>query len=173
MPKNIEIKARVSDFQRLKELAERLSDVPCQLLIQEDTFFETSTGRLKLRVFDSEHGELIYYARDDSSGAKTSTYLISKTSEPQTLKAILTLALQTRGVVRKRRRLYLVGQTRIHLDEVENLGHFVELEFVMREGQSVDEGQAVIQDLMTRLGIAEADLVAVAYIDLLRGQDLQ
>src|ERR1044072_5631044 len=109
MPKNIEIKARVHDFSQLKKLAEQISESPGQLLIQEDLFFATSTGRLKLRGFDSTQCELIYYARNDSSAAKESTYQILKTNEPETLKAILTSALQIRGVVRKRRWLYVVG----------------------------------------------------------------
>lgn len=173
MAKNIEIKARIKNLVLLKQLTEELSDTPCQLLIQEDIFFESPTGRLKLRVFDSGRGELIYYARDDLSQAKESTYLISKTDEPETLKAILSTILTVRGRVRKRRHLYLAGQTRIHLDEVENLGHFVELEFVLRDDQTAADGQQVIRDLMNRLNIKEEDLIAGAYLDLLSEADLQ
>ncbi len=72
-----------------------------------------------------------------------------------------------RGVVRKERLLYMVGQTRVHLDSVEGLGHFVELEVVLRPGQSDDEGQAIARDLMARLGIREADLLETAYMDML------
>ncbi len=167
MPKNIEIKARVHDFSKLQQLAEQISDVPCEVLVQEDTFFETPTGRLKLRAFTSGRGELIYYRRDDSTQAKESAYLISKTDEPETLKAILATVLKVRGRVRKHRQLYFAGQTRIHLDTVENLGQFVELEWVMREDQSVRDGLQMIQHLMYRLGINEEDLIAAAYIDLL------
>jgi predicted adenylyl cyclase CyaB len=173
MPKNIEIKAQVNDFFRLKKLAEQVSDTPCQLLIQEDTFFETSTGRLKLRVFDSECGELIYYARENSTQAKESTYLISKSNEPEKLKAILAMVLKVSGVVRKQRQLYLVGQTRIHLDRVDKLGDFVELEYVLREDQTAFDGQHEIQVLMEQLRIKEEDLIAKAYIDLLREANLQ
>jgi predicted adenylyl cyclase CyaB len=75
-----------------------------------------------------------------------------------------------RGVVRKRRYLYLVGQTRVHLDEVEGLGEFMELEVVLRPEQSDAEGQAIARDLMTRLGIREEDLLEGAYMDLLEGK---
>jgi predicted adenylyl cyclase CyaB len=77
------------------------------------------------------------------------------------------LAYGIRGVVKKNRYLYMVGQTRIHLDEVEGLGHFMELEVVMREGQSDAEGQAIAEDLMRRLGIREDALIEGAYMDLL------
>ncbi|MEW6126218.1 MAG: class IV adenylate cyclase [Acidobacteriota bacterium] len=173
MPKNIEIKARVNDFAALKNLAEQISDTPVELLIQEDTFFETAQGRLKLRVFDATRGELILYSRADTPTAKTSTYLIARTSEPETLKTILSTVLPVRGVVRKCRWLYLAGQTRIHLDEVENLGHFVELEFVMRDDQTMVEGERTTQALMEKLAINQEDLIAVAYIDLLSQPNLQ
>jgi predicted adenylyl cyclase CyaB len=143
------------------------------LLIQEDTFFEISTGRLKLRVFDSRRGELIYYSRADFRAAKESTYLISKTDEPETLKAILAIVAKVQGIIRKHRQLYLVGQTRIHLDTVENLGQFIELEFVLRDDQAATEGHKIIQDLMEQLGLKEEDLIAKAYIDLLREANLQ
>ncbi|HET9912673.1 MAG TPA: class IV adenylate cyclase, partial [Anaerolineales bacterium] len=77
------------------------------------------------------------------------------------------LAYGIRGFVRKTRYLYLVGQTRVHLDDVEGLGQFIELEVVMREGQSDAEGQVIAEDLMERLGVARSDLLEGAYMDLL------
>ena len=72
-----------------------------------------------------------------------------------------------RGVVRKTRYLYLAGQTRIHLDDVEGLGQFMELEVVLRPDQTDAEGQAIAEDLMARLGIRKEDLLEGAYMDLL------
>jgi len=69
--------------------------------------------------------------------------------------------------VRKRRWLYLVGYTRIHLDVVEGLGRFLELEVMLQPGQSEEEGAAMASDLLLRLGIAEQDLLPGAYMDLL------
>ena len=77
------------------------------------------------------------------------------------------MALGVRGVIRKTRYLYMVGQTRIHLDDVEGLGHFMELEVVMQEGQSDVEGQAIAEDLMHRLGFREDALIEGAYMDLI------
>jgi len=170
MPANIEIKARARDFADLRRRAEALSDTSVQVIPQEDTFFHTVRGRLKLRQLASDHGQLVYYERMDASGPKRSNYHIFETSDPKSLKTALSLALGVRGVVRKTRYLSLIGQTRIHLDEVEGLGEFMELEVVLRPEQSDAEGQAIARDLMTRLGIREEDLLEGAYMDLLEGK---
>ena len=169
MPTNIEIKAEVKDTKKLRALIEKLSEVPGTGISQEDTFFHTTRGRLKLRTLSPEHGELIYYERDDVSGPKRSNYLVYTTSDPNSLKATLSASLGIRGVVRKQRSLYQVGQTRIHLDEVEGLGTFLELEVVLNPGQSEEKGATIAAELMAQLGIPESDLLEVAYIDLLEG----
>jgi len=170
MPTNTEIKARVHDLPALRQRAEELSDTPVQIIPQEDTFFNTPHGRLKLRQLTPQHGQLVYYERPDTAGPKQSKYLIAETTDPAALKATLSAALGVRGVVRKKRHLYLVGQTRIHLDEVEGLGQFMELEVVMRSGQSDADGQAIAKDLMEKLGITESDLLEEAYMDLLENR---
>jgi len=166
MPANIEIKARIADLARIRTAAEQITETPVEVLQQEDTFFEVPRGRLKLRQFTSAHGQLIYYQRDDRKGPKLSSYVISATDDPQTLRLALASALSVRGVVKKTRWLYRVGQTRIHLDEVEGLGHFLELEVVMGAEESREAGERIAGDLMKKLGINEPDLVSEAYIDL-------
>jgi predicted adenylyl cyclase CyaB len=167
MPANIEIKARVRDFAALQSRAEALSDTPVQVIPQEDTFFNVPKGRLKLRQLGPEHGQLVYYKRPDQDGPKRSDYLLAATAEPAALKTALTAALGVRGVVRKTRLLYLAGQTRIHLDDVEGLGQFMELEVVLTADQSDAEGQAIAEDLMRKLGVQDSDLLEGAYMDLL------
>jgi predicted adenylyl cyclase CyaB len=167
MPSNIEIKARVRNFPDLKRRAEALSDLPLQVIPQEDTFFVTPQGRLKLRVLGRDNAQLIYYTRADQNGPKRSDYHIFQTNDPENLKTTLTLAYGVRGVVRKTRYLYLIGQTRVHLDDVDGLGQFMELEVVMRPDQSDGNGQAIAEDLMKKLGIDESDLLEGAYMDLI------
>jgi predicted adenylyl cyclase CyaB len=167
MPTNIEIKARVRDMDELRKRAEGLSDTPVQIIPQEDTFFHTPKGRLKLRLLKPDLAQLVYYERPDQDGPKRSNYHIFETRDPAGLKTVLSLALGVRGVVRKTRYLYLAGQTRIHLDDVEGLGQFMELEVVLREGQTDAEGQSVAEELMARLGVLKGDLLEGAYMDLL------
>ena len=167
MPSNIEIKARVRDFARLRKRAEELSDTPVQVIQQEDTFFNTEKGRLKLRVLAPTRAQLIYYLRSDQEGPKRSDYHIFETRDPENLKRVLELAYGIRGVVKKTRYLYMIGQTRLHLDEVDGLGQFMELEVVMNAGQSDANGQAIAEGLMSNLGVEKADLLEGAYMDML------
>ena len=118
MPSNIEIKAYARDFDEIRRRAAALSNKPVEILPQEDTFFNTPQGRLKLRVLSMKSGQLIYYTRPDQEGPKRSDYHIALTTDPENLKRVLELAYGIRGVVKKTRYLYLAGQTRIHLDDV-------------------------------------------------------
>ena len=170
MPTNIEIKARAHDFKAIRSRAEELSDTPVEVIPQVDTFFSTSKGRLKLRELSPSRGQLIYYERPDQDGPKRSDYHIFETRDPVNLKTTLSLALGERGVVRKTRYLYLVGQTRVHLDDVEGLGQFMELEVVLSPQQSDEDGQAIAEDLMNKLGIEKGDLLENAYMDLMENK---
>jgi predicted adenylyl cyclase CyaB len=167
MPRNVEIKARVHDFEALRQRASDLADGPVEVVDQLDTFYITPRGRLKLRVFEPDRCELIQYTRADDSTAKTSTYDIVRSDDPASFSRILESALPIRGVVTKRRHLYLIGPTRLHLDEVEGLGTFMELEVVLSEGQTTEHGATIAEDLMMKLGIQTEDLISGAYIDLL------
>ncbi len=167
MATNIEVKALARDFEEQGKLAEGLSDTPCQVIPQVDTFFNVPSGRFKLRDLGNGHGQLVFYTRPDASGPKRSDYFICETGQPDILADVLAKALGVRGVVKKTRRLYLVGQTRIHMDEVEGLGEFIELEVVMREGQNDADGLAIAENLMQKLGIHEEDLIEGAYMDMM------
>jgi predicted adenylyl cyclase CyaB len=167
MPANIEIKARVADFESLRKAADQLCDSGCQVISQVDTFFNCTGGRLKLRELNPQRGQLIYYQRQDIIGPKHSDYKIFETNDPAGLKLILETAFGIRGVVTKTRYLYLVGQTRIHLDDVVGLGKFMELEVVLKPGQTDAQGQAEAEKLMSTLGIREIDLIDSAYMDML------
>ena len=171
MARNVEIKARVADMAALRAKVEALADSGPEQINQDDTFFACNHGRLKLRVFADGSGELIAYERPDSSGPKTSSYTITPVPDPDSLRETLARALGLAGRVIKQRTLFIAGATRIHLDHVEGLGDHLELEVVLRDEQSAEDGQHVAHDLLDRLGIAPDQLIAGAYIDLLRLKD--
>ena len=170
MPRNIEIKATVEDPAALQRRVEAIADQGPTELQRVDTFFQCSSGRLKLREFGDAPAELIYYRRPNTTGPSESTYFISPAPDPEALKQILANTNGTLGVVKKRRLLFLIGQTRVHLDQVEGLGSFVELEVVIQNNQTTDDGVVIAQDLMEKLPIQEDQLVDAAYFDLLHGE---
>ncbi len=170
MPRNIEIKVRIDSVEALLPRARALADVPAQTLLQDDTFFAVPAGRpgrLKLRAFADGAAELIQYHRPDTGQAKASDYVRVPVTDPAALREALTRGLGVRGRVRKQRLLLQVGPTRIHLDRVEGLGDFMELEVVMGQGQPDAEGMALAEALMRELGLADAPRIAGAYLDLL------
>jgi len=167
MPENVEIKARVANPEDMKVRVAEISDGPPEKIVQEDIFFRTRSGRLKLRIFSAHSGELISYERRDSRGPKTSTYQIFPTDNPALLERLLTASLGVVGVVRKVRQLYMIDQTRIHLDEVERLGSFIELEVVLSAELTKAAGEGIAKEIMSKLSIRPCDLIDVAYIDLL------
>jgi predicted adenylyl cyclase CyaB len=168
MPSNIEIKAALKNRDAVESVAARLSDSPPEIIYQHDVFFRCEGARLKLRIFAPNQGELIRYERPDVSGTRRSRYKIARTADPQALLAILTETLGSTGAVTKKRTLYRAGQTRIHIDEVEGLGEFLELEVVLRPQQSETEGAQIADGLLAELGIEKSELIGGAYVDLLR-----
>ncbi|MEQ9011492.1 class IV adenylate cyclase [Algiphilus sp.] len=167
MARNIEIKAWARDRASQARIAARLADGPSHTLQQEDTFFHVPRGRLKLREFGDGTGELIAYQRVDAFGPRSSSYVRTPTQAPDSLKAALAAALGIRAVVRKSRTVFVVAQTRIHLDDVAGLGQCIELEVVLQSGQSEAQGRMMAERLMSLLGIQPQDEIAKAYVDLL------
>ncbi|HPF70386.1 MAG TPA: class IV adenylate cyclase [Candidatus Krumholzibacteria bacterium] len=167
MPRNVEIKARLDDPAAVRARALALADGPPVVIEQTDTFYVTDAGRLKLREFADGSGELIQYDRPDATGPKTSTYALAPVGDAAALARVLAAALPVRGVVRKRRELLMAGRTRIHLDQVEGLGAFLELEVVLEADDPLASGEQEAAQLVERLGLDRRALVQGAYIDLI------
>lgn len=172
MPQNIEIKARVADRHGLLKRATALATGDPIEIHQDDTFFRCASGRLKLRDFGNGQGELIFYQRADAMGPKVSFYVRSPAVEPASLREALRLAYGVIGRVVKQRTLLLSGRTRIHLDRVNGLGDFMELEVVLGDLDNPESGVEEAETLMASLGIEAHDLVESAYLDLLVTQEL-
>ncbi|MNT63732.1 CYTH domain protein [compost metagenome] len=135
------------------------------LLIQRDTYFYVPHGRLKLREIDGRSSLLIAYDRPEDQAQRMSQFRITEIPDPQGLIAVLGDALGVRGVVAKRRHLYLWQECRIHLDEVERLGSFLEFE-VLSQGVSCDDWDRM-EALMTSFGLRDSDCIQASYSDLL------
>ena len=167
MARNVEIKARVTDYAKLGERLIALTGQHPTPVVQDDSFFPCPHGRLKLRTFADGSGKLIFYRRADQTGPKESCFVVSATPDAQSLRETLSQALGEAGRVRKQRTEFAIGDAHLHLDRVEGLGDFVEIEVALADDQSVASGQQEARRLMHLLEIGEADLVDAAYWDLL------
>lgn len=167
MARNVEIKAYIDSIAAVLPKALMVATAAPVEIQQDDTFFQCANGRLKLRAFDAQRGELIFYSRANQAGPKESFYLISTTTQPQQLREVLAAAHGVVGRVIKHRTLVIAGRTRIHLDRVENLGEFLELEVVLEDGETSEAGMKEAYALMQQLGVGEEQLIEGAYVDLL------
>jgi predicted adenylyl cyclase CyaB len=167
MPRNIELKARLRNPARAAAVAAEVATSGPTELIQCDTYFVCAHGRLKLRQHACGRAELIWYQREDALGARPSQYEIVEVRGPQTLHATLAGALGIDTIVKKRRQLWLVDHVRIHLDDVEGLGHFLELEAVLDEKHNnPEEAARFVEELAERLGMQTADRIARSYREM-------
>jgi adenylate cyclase class 2 len=181
---NIELKARVADLEVARKTAERLATSYLGVQEQTDTYFHCPQGRLKLReIVDygtqpsdasaartkRSRTELISYDRLDEYEAKESFYQRVEITDPARVRELKS-QMGTRAVVFKRREVFLYHNVRIHLDEVANLGTFLEFEAVL--GGSIDaiSGRAQVALLEDEFSIDLDDLVESSYIDLLLGK---
>lgn len=166
--RNIELKARLSDLEATRKVAAAMATQQLGVQRQVDTYFHCRQGRLKLRQIDGRSAQLVWYTRADQQGPKASDYLLVPISNPRMVKASLAAALGVRVVVEKRREIFLVDNVRIHLDEVQRLGSFLEFEAVLSPTVNDAEGRAQLDELAEKFAIAGDDLLAGSYADMLQ-----
>lgn len=162
---NLEFKALAPEPSVVEAALKRLSARDGGLLVQRDTYFPVPRGRLKLREIAGSPAQLISYDRPEAAAQRVSQFRITEVSDPEGLKAVLAAALGVRGVVAKRRRLYLWQVCRIHLDEVEGLGRYLEFE-VISAGNACDDWDRM-ETLMSLFGLGDTDAIRASYSDLL------
>jgi predicted adenylyl cyclase CyaB len=170
MARNIEIKAKIEDTKSFIDKMKNITNKEPLILDQKDTYFNCPNGRLKLREEPPEHSELIFYQRGNDLTPKLSTYKRLQKLDPAFIE-LLTEAYGVKVIVKKRRYVFFIDQTRIHVDEVEQLGMFIEFEVVLKDDQTVEDGQIIAKDLLTKLDISEKSLISNSYSDLLLSQN--
>jgi adenylate cyclase, class 2 len=165
--KNIELKARVAELPLLAERAAAIGARRVGELVQTDTYFDVPHGRLKLREIEGSTAELISYSRPDSRDFRASDYYVVPVADAVLMKAALSAALGVRIEVRKRRELWMWENLRIHLDNVERLGTFVEFEAVVSEAADEAISRERLATLTRALNIRDDDRIDVSYSDLM------
>lgn len=164
---NIEIKARYAELDHARKIAREINAEPQGVYEQVDTYFFVKRGRLKLREISSQQTQLIFYYRPDEVGPKTSDYHIYPVERSEHLKRMLQSALGVWQVVEKQREVYWYDEVRIHLDQVTNLGSFVEFEGVLADSAKQTSVTGKVEFLISRFEIEKSDLIAASYSDLL------
>lgn len=164
MPTNVEIKIHFADLHLAEEIAKAIGAKYQYTMKQIDTYFIVPKGRLKLREIDDKTTELISYSRDEQSIARRSDFKLFQTTSTKNLKEILTEALDILITVEKRRKLYIWDSTRIHLDEVKDLGTFIEFEVPVKT--TLDEANQTMQFLLKEFSVEKHTLVQGSYSDL-------
>ncbi|WP_336513870.1 class IV adenylate cyclase [Pollutibacter soli] len=164
---NIEIKARSNNTSFIRNyLLKQQADHP-GIDHQTDTYFDVPHGRMKLREGNIENA-LIHYHRENKSGPKASHVILYPTDPSKKLKEMLISALNVKAIVKKKREIYFIDNVKFHIDEVDGLGSFIEIEAIDQRGTI---GQQKLEQqckfYMSEFRIEEKDLVTVSYSDLL------
>ena len=164
---NVEVKAKCSNAGKVREwLLNNNADFKGTDL-QTDTYFNVKNGRLKLREGNIENN-LIYYERNNQAGPKSSSFILTKIPDAEKLKESLASADGIKVVVKKKREIYYIKNVKFHIDEVEGLGAFVEIEAGnIGADLSKDELQQQCEFYIQQFGIEQKDLIEVSYSDML------
>jgi len=165
---NIELKARLKDFDRAVQIASELQAEDCGAMRQIDTYFNARLGRLKIRQINGQaSGQVVAYDRPDKTEARACQYDLAEAPDAAALAAALERALGIRCVVRKTRRLFLWKNVRIHLDQVEGLGNFLEFEAVLGPKDDPAEARRDLAALSARFGVEREDILPASYGDMI------
>lgn len=168
MKKNLEIKVALEDFEGILQNLASLEVKESGVLYQIDKYFLIGKKRLKLRNTNGE-SQLIYYSRPDIQGSRLSKYYVFTFTNQQevVIEKILSIFFAVKAVVSKKRILYLYKHTRIHLDEVENLGNFLELETVFDKKKPQYDFYHEHNAIIDTLGLSRYKKIKSSYSDFI------
>lgn len=164
---NIEIKARTNKTAQIRQFLMENGADHLGLDLQTDTYFNVSAGRLKLRQGNIENS-LIFYNREDLSGPKQSDFDLAEIENGDAIRSILTKAIGVRIIIQKNREIFYIENVKFHLDSLEGLGNFVEIEATNKNTTlDVERLREQCSFYMDKFGINQEDLIPVSYSDML------
>jgi predicted adenylyl cyclase CyaB len=165
--RNLEAKFRLADLGAARTRADAIGFGFRGMLVQRDTFFSVPHGKLKLRE-QPDGAWLIHYRREEAKGLELSDYEIATVAQPEATRAMLSAAIGVIAEVRKQRTLLVRSNIRLHLDRVDGLGDFGEIEVVLGEVDEAESNRAPVAEILGALGVREAELIGVSYFELMR-----
>lgn len=175
---NIEIKARCENLARARTVADKCKTKYLGHLHQIDTYFPTLQGRLKLREITSDseppRAVLIPYSKSYEKAPTKSDYQLLEAKDPKAVKELFSKLLGTDFVVEKQREVFLIDNVRVHLDDVKDLGTFLEFEavFEIDTEENRQHERRKVEELMQTFEIKVGDLVTDGYLTLLKAKQV-
>ncbi len=164
MARNIEIKVRIADLAAAGAVVRGLGATSQGVVEQVDRYYEVDVHRrVKLRTVAGRAAELITYTRPEVDGVRVSTYEVTPVRDG----ACLVPKGRPKVLVRKRREILLLDNVRVHLDDVDHLGTFLELEAVVDDTHDEAACRRQVDELSAALGLRHDQLLRESYADLL------
>lgn len=170
MPANVEIKAKLRAPSKFVRDLMRIGARQIGTLEQEDTFFNVPRGRLKIRYDPNLGSEMVYYVRPMDDGPRISHYFRQRLDDAEDKRGELASRYGVLGIVKKRRDLFLVGDVRFHIDRVEGLGTYLEIEVPVDPKLGEHRARYRASRLVSELGIPQETLVGESYDELIRSR---
>jgi predicted adenylyl cyclase CyaB len=166
--KNIELKLSISkdNFNKIIFFLKEIRAKHEKKLKQIDVYYNCRACRLKLRKINNKKFELIFYKRPNASHSKISDYQILDINKNQVkiIKSILDNILGQKNIVKKTRVLYMYKNTRIHLDKVDKLGKFLELETIIKG--NIKQARAEHKKVINLLNLSKYKKLGKSYTDM-------
>lgn len=164
---NLELKAQYPNLQQAETIALQLGAEKIWTHVQNDIYFISEKGKLKLRLVDNQPGDLIFYNRPQDKNATISNYFIYSSQNPDQLLIFLQNMYEQDIIVHKKRILYMYQNVRIHLDAVKHLGHYIEFEALMDDKHDQEQCLETLLLLEKKFEIQETDKIDQGYYELL------
>lgn len=167
MPLNIEFKAKSTNNKAAEKILMQYNPTFLGEDHQIDTYFNVPNGRMKLREGNIENA-LIHYERENTAGSKSSQVLLYQHQPSEDLKAVLSKAVGVKAVVDKKRKIYFIDNVKFHFDTVQELGTFIEVEAIDKDGSiSKEKLQEQCDYYATLLNVQATDYLSVSYSDMI------
>lgn len=165
---NFECKYELRDAELCRGVIARLGARHVATVRQTDTYFKVADGRLKRRESPGEPTEWIFYHRQDRIKPRLSHFTIY--SEAEALARFGSRPLPVWVIVEKTRELWMKDQVRLHLDDVERLGRFFEIEALVTPRQHVGVAHGLVNDTVRALGPILGEPISLSYSDMLAAE---
>ena len=164
MPKNFEIKCRIRNLSEIKKILVSDRSYKYSIEKQKDIYYKVKSGRLKLRIINEKNSDLIYYNRKEKNRERVSNFVISSTINFKELNFIMTEQFEVMVIVNKKREIFVKDNIRIHLDTVNKLGKFLEIEIMFKD---LKKAKKLMEELKDLLRLNPKDFIKPSYSDLL------